>query len=249
MKITIVTEPSPGWVLRRISDSLADNLPNTTVSTEPDLTSDINFYVNYALFKEKTTLDVGWFTHREKDGPLVDVFNNAAKRVDLCIAQCKKTAALLPLEKTYIMQAAPDEQFHKKNIIFGVVGREYPSGRKRFHWIDELRKINGIEIKFTNSQIPWDKMPDFYREIDYLLILSDNEGGPIPLLEALAMGVPVISSDVGFAKEYTTIIYDDLEDLKKIINKLIIPKNIWKILANNLEVIFKDLINKNRKNA
>mgnify|MGYP001573395053 CR=1 FL=1 len=42
---------------------------------------------------------------------------------------------------------------------------------------------------------------DFYGKIDYLLIPSLWEGGPMALLEALACGVPVIAADVGWVPE------------------------------------------------
>lgn len=43
---------------------------------------------------------------------------------------------------------------------------------------------------------------DFYRKIDYLLIPSLWEGGPMALIEALACGVPVIAANVGWVPEF-----------------------------------------------
>ena len=42
----------------------------------------------------------------------------------------------------------------------------------------------------------------FYEAIDYLLIPSLYEGGPMALQEALACGVPVIAADVGFVPDF-----------------------------------------------
>jgi len=42
----------------------------------------------------------------------------------------------------------------------------------------------------------------FYEQIDYLLIPSLWEGGPMALQEALACGVPVIAADVGFVPDF-----------------------------------------------
>jgi len=39
------------------------------------------------------------------------------------------------------------------------------------------------------------------RNASALLSLSINEGGPFPVLEALASGTPVVSSDTGFVRE------------------------------------------------
>lgn len=237
MKINIVAPTYEGWILRRIAHSFKKNLEGSTISSKADFSSDVNFYVNYALFREPTSCDIGFFTHREKEQNAAACFDSVAAQVDWCVAMCDKTAAYLPKEKTTVIHVAPAAQFCKKHLVLGVVAREYDTGRKRIGWLNELRKIPGVSIRFTNGRIPWRLMPWFYRHIDYLLILSDNEGGPLPLLEALAMGVPVISSDVGFVSDYTTIRYRDLEDLKRIIEGLVIPKYGWSIAASKFEEV------------
>jgi 2-polyprenyl-3-methyl-5-hydroxy-6-metoxy-1,4-benzoquinol methylase len=46
-----------------------------------------------------------------------------------------------------------------------------------------------------------DAMASFYQELDVLCVASTAEGGPLPLLEALACGVFVVTTDVGIARE------------------------------------------------
>lgn len=49
---------------------------------------------------------------------------------------------------------------------------------------------------------PWAQMPDFYRGLDLYVCTSLIEGGPLPPLEALACGIPVvIPRDVGWLDE------------------------------------------------
>lgn len=48
---------------------------------------------------------------------------------------------------------------------------------------------------------PHEEMPAFYSEIDVLLCTSLVEGTPNPVLEAMACGVPVVSTDVGVVSE------------------------------------------------
>lgn len=45
--------------------------------------------------------------------------------------------------------------------------------------------------------IPHERMPDYYSKIDVLVCTSKIEGTPNPVLEAMACGVPVVSTDVG----------------------------------------------------
>lgn len=46
-------------------------------------------------------------------------------------------------------------------------------------------------------QIPHEEMPDYYAQLDLYVCVSKMEGTPNPVLEALACGVPVISTNVG----------------------------------------------------
>lgn len=234
MKIHFVAPVDEEWILRRIAKSFQRNIPGSSISEIPDYSADANVYVNAQLFRHHTACDIGFFTHREHDGPEAARFDELAREMDGCIAMCTRTAALLPPEKTTIIQVGPDDCFSKKALVLGIVGREYSSGRKRYDWIADLRAIPGIEVRFTNGKIPWRKMPGFYRKIDYLLILSDNEGGPIPVLEALRMGVPVISSDVGFVPEFTTLRYNTKEELLDLVRRLTVSEDIWRTASSRL---------------
>lgn len=61
-----------------------------------------------------------------------------------------------------------------------------------------------IEEYFADRQVRWiphDKMNEYYSKIDVLVCASLNEGTPNPVLEAIAAGVPIISTDVGIVSE------------------------------------------------
>lgn len=49
--------------------------------------------------------------------------------------------------------------------------------------------------------IPHYRMPQFYSKIDCYICASLHEGTPNPVLEAMACGVPVITTNVGVVEE------------------------------------------------
>ena len=61
-----------------------------------------------------------------------------------------------------------------------------------------------IELKFADRKdglIPHDKMPEYYNSIDVYICASKNEGTPNPVLESMASGVPIISTNVGIVRD------------------------------------------------
>ena len=66
-------------------------------------------------------------------------------------------------------------------------------------------------------------MPAFYRSMDYVLVPAHYEGGPMPLLEALASGVEVIAPRVGFVDEYPHIEFEagNAADLRRVLRDLV----------------------------
>lgn len=78
--------------------------------------------------------------------------------------------------------------------------------------ISQLQK-EGVEIVpyFADRQeriIPHDRMCEYYSKINVLVCSSLTEGTPNPVLEAMACGIPVISTDVG-------IVYDVMGEYQK----------------------------------
>lgn len=67
-----------------------------------------------------------------------------------------------------------------------------------------LKGLAGITFLIAAREDKWRshvEMADFYRSLDAYICASRVEGGPHPLLEASACGLPVISTAVGIAPE------------------------------------------------
>ena len=68
----------------------------------------------------------------------------------------------------------------------------------------------------ADASVPFEEMPDWYSGIDCYVCASEHEGTPNPVLEALACGVPVVSTDVGIAREAGAVICErDVKDIQR----------------------------------
>ena len=91
-----------------------------------------------------------------------------------------------------------------KMFKVGMAGRPGSLGNKGF---DEVAKVcleMGIELvtaHYGRNKVPFEQMPDFYSKLNAYVCFSESEGLQNPLLEAGAMGVPLISTRVGGAEE------------------------------------------------
>lgn len=156
--------------------------------------------------------------------------------------------------------------FKPRPLTFGICGRVYPSGRKGEHlvwemfragyrivahgptdWTErmpsEYRHSDSGEIIQTYGEEGQGGEDNFYANIDYLVIPSLNEGGPIPLIDALAARVPVIAPRrVGWCDEFPCIRYKagDWESLKSVLDRLANPPT-WKQWADAHAKMFSEI--------
>jgi len=109
---------------------------------------------------------------------------------------------------------------------------------------------NVLVQKYNSSAkfLGWQDSVSFYRQIDCLILSSSIEGLPNVILEALSMGLPIVSTDVGGVKEAldgtASILYNDINDYEKIINfikkeKNFNNKNVEKSFNYNIDTISK----------
>jgi hypothetical protein len=242
MKIQIVTERGD-WVLPRWSRQWGKRL-GASVAHEVTPGYDIYFYVNYGFYHgPQRGLDVCYFTHREEKDPLRSRFDEVAKRCDWCVAQCRKTVDHLDKNKTSVIRPGVDAEFIlDEPLRIGVVGRNYDyTDRKRFHWVPMLRTwFPDISFPMA-SDLSLKDLREFYNGLDYLLVTAKNEGGPMPVVEALSLGVPVIAPEgVGWCDEFSCVRYDSTyEGLCEVIRGLGVPS--WDDSASQLGKLFNKL--------
>ena len=101
---------------------------------------------------------------------------------------------LIPLKGQHtLLEAAPAAP---KDTYFLIVGGPRPGDKESQAYAANLRSIAGETIRFTGRRAD---LPDVLNALDLLVITSERETGPLVLLEALACGIPVLSTPVGRA--------------------------------------------------
>jgi hypothetical protein len=269
MRLSIITEKK-GWILHRKAEEIANKIPGTKINRGAK-SAQIVYFINYGYFspQKQGTITVANFTHFNPNF-LADKFRDVAKRVDHCVAVSKETAKVLfemgvPKEKVSVIIVGADKSFSPK-MTLGIVGRLYPDGRKGEHLVKRLLSDEDItsEVQIVSTNPGWGvpvwtlpSLADFYRSIDYLLIPSLIEGGPVPFMEALASGTLSIAPPVGVIPEFSHIGYETgsyqslkkaiLEEKEKILGKrrLLyseICAHNWETWANHHINLFEKLL-------
>lgn len=62
-------------------------------------------------------------------------------------------------------------------------------------------KVVGQYCDSKISRLSREHMPDYYNSVDIYVCSSLNEGTPNPVLEAMACGIPILSTDVGIVRD------------------------------------------------
>mgnify|MGYP001366828198 FL=1 len=120
------------------------------------------------------------------------------------------------------------------------------TGKRRNYVITELKKRN-IDFKYF-EMVDFSKINELYNLLDLYVVSSRFEGGPQSILECAVTKTPIISTDVGIAKEIlsSSSIYNmenfldaktDVDYAYKNVEKFLIPQGI-----DNFNNYFKSLL-------
>jgi hypothetical protein len=200
-----VVGPEDGWILERIARRLASKLPYailTRPGTKPAPHIALVYYVNYYLYNGPSgVLDVGYFTHADE----ANDFLARGRRMDYCVCMSRVYEDWLKAQGVTHVTCIPmayDSYRYRPRLVLGVIGL-LDQPRKGKHLVDAVRQLPFVEVVTTEGRLPPEQLPDFYQRLDYVLIPATVEGGPMCLLEGLAMGKPVLApANVGMVPEF-----------------------------------------------
>lgn len=222
MKINIVPSEGKGWIIWRTIRELQER-NNWTVSKFDPL-ADVNVFMCFGSatkfideIESRVTKTAAFFTHPENT-----FFYYLANKVDVPIFCCEKYA-LLP--NSYVIPLGIDEVFHP-TLRIGNVGRVYSSGRKGTEILDSVISLDGValvsppDISKLGEDLYLNALSEYYNSIDFYLVTSFVEGGPMPAAEAKRVGCKVIApQNVGHCDLFADHFYNRRED-KSLINLL-----------------------------
>jgi hypothetical protein len=243
MRINIITE-QPGWILHRCAQELANRLPDITVNG-PRGSGDLTYYMPAYCWTKPEARDpaIGLWTH-----PTPDRLTRFVGRYRAHVAMNQRIGAALQARGADVVVIRPGAATTPRPMTVGVCGRVYRTGRKGEALVTQMLAA-GYRVVAWGSGWPCpifsgqlSSLASFYRAIDYLVVTSLEEGGPLPVIDALAYRVPVIAPDVGWCWEFPVIRYTrgDWASLEAVLRALQAPPT-WTAWAEAHAVLFRRL--------
>jgi glycosyltransferase involved in cell wall biosynthesis len=103
------------------------------------------------------------------------------------------------LETFIEMAAVIAPRFH--DVSFHIAGAKYTSQERYFRSLERMvaEKVPPGRLSFVGSV---EDVPPFLKAADVFVFSSNSESGPMAVWEAMSMGKPVVTTDVGSVREY-----------------------------------------------
>ncbi len=253
MKTINIVNIKENWIMDKIADEICYIEPKSFRITRSKVgikDADVNYWVNWKTFRHtypKTKFDMIFFTHL--DGLNWEKIILDKSDFIVCMSEHGREVLLskkIPENKITICKYFGISIDERRKIRIGISGRFYETGRKGEKVILKLAKNldkNIFSFYFKNyilldiAEVLEEQGFDFqaigddifYDKIDYYLSTAFAEGGNMDLLNVLYHGIPIISRDIGFFKQYKTYedyCYSNYEELMKILNIISEAKRI-----------------------
>lgn len=249
MKVNVVTKH--GWILGRLADELNFATVNCgEAERKADPEADLNYYMpaRDVMKYPCPGRAAGLYTH----GPTAF---GIAERFEVCVTMNRSMARdLTAMTKARRIETIrPGTEVPLRRPVFGVLGRVYGKARKGANLVEEAVRA-GFDFRACSEpqrakkppcQIshPIEERSAFLDSIDYLVVTSTLEGGPMPVIEALAHHVPVIAPDVGWCWEFPVIRYKrgSWKSLSEVLAALSNPPT-WATWTSRHRALFEEIL-------
>lgn len=260
-----------GWIMEEMAQQIKRWAPalNCRILDAPSHNADLTYFLPYSIQANVGRgASVSFFTHQEKVQPAHSRFIENAKKADHCICMSKRYERILReagVDRVTTIYPGVDRSIFFPKLRVGVVGRTYHTGRKGEELVAQLVHEPWLEFLFLGKGWPGrgnslqqEQIGDFYRSLDCLLVPSNIEGGPMPVMEAIACGCTVVAPEVGFVEMFPHLSYqtDNFESLSNVLKELYLEKSklsttvdelTWERYAGEHQQLFLALISKQPK--
>jgi glycosyltransferase involved in cell wall biosynthesis len=237
MRVQVVHSGN-AWILRKLARYLVDGLPYVSGAPwRPSLVEsyDLTYYVNFQLCRRpraplrrrllwrpaRSRIVGAFFPHREDDE-----FDAVARKLDFCVAPSARYADYLREycnPNSHLIYHGIDLQRFSPKLRLGFIGRRYKTGRKGEELLRAAAALPYVEVHSTEGKLSDGEIPEFYQSIDFVLITSSIEGGPLCFQEGLASGKEILSTDVGMVSEFRNApgvhVFHDREELLRLLDR------------------------------
>lgn len=181
----------------------------------------------------------------DKKEDLIEIYGQTV----CCVAQNPKlaemTRELIGQDNVVYIPNGVDTELFSRKFTVGFVGEYNSRKHKGYDLIKQACLDLDIDFIDIGGGVSRLQMPAFYRSIDCLALASESEGCNNPILEALAMNRPVISTDTGIASELdgVTIVERNIPSIRQALKKLsgrlkIIIGYSWPIIAGKYQQLY-----------
>ena len=217
MRVNVVVRDV--WILSRFVHELAARVPDVTINVHgwPPATSTACDYflpahnVRHLPSGAPRGLRIGYFTHGD------DRAQAYWGDFDVCLTMNRGQAELLRrLGARDVRTILPGTDPPDRPAVFGICGHIGRKSRKGADLVANAVRCGFTFVACTDvpSEAPCrvthtiEDRAAFYRSIDYLVVPGTDEGGPMPVLEAIQYRKPVIAPDIGWCWEFPVIRYE-----------------------------------------
>lgn len=251
MRHVHIVEPYNSLAMHRMSQPLIRELParyKVTTSKEVDHEADVNIHCPWHTMVglESRGKNIIMYTHCNP--PDTGALMDACERADLIVCMTytgRKELVTLGVDpaKLWVIYSAADNFIFSRKIV-GLVGFPQPNGRKRESllldlawkydltpfqfvlcgdgWDHTVAQLQNLGVKADTLTTAEADLQELYQQIDVLLVTGYAEGGPLPVLEAMAVGTHVLSPRFGYASDLLdeSNYYETPEELMDKLNAL-----------------------------
>lgn len=239
----VVTEADKPWIVGRIANELVDRLPRfgfLACINGRQGKFDIEYHANvYSAPKGTGRINLGLFAQEDHHTKWIPTFDGHVVlnpfMADLIVKQLMVERRPLDRINVVVIEQAVDDRFIRKTksridhpATFGVAGSVKRDGRKGEVLVQKMLDA-GYHVVGWGKGWPcpivgdrYEELPAFYEALDYYVVTSTMEGGCTPIIECMAMGVPVISPRIGFAIRRPVLEYEkgSWESLERVLRYL-----------------------------